>query len=89
MRACAKLFKFTLTVERDFFAFVCVFLNKLNLIRLIPAFHKSDCFIGLKLKLFKHERFLNDLLHLFFNLFKNFRGESYIGIEVIIKAVVN
>ena len=89
MRTRAKLVKFTLAEERNFFALTCVLFDKLNFINFTLAFHKLYGVFGVKLISFKRKSLFDDFFHFFFYFFEIFGGERSFNIKVIIKSVVN
>ena len=88
VRTCAKVGEFSLFVERDLFAFGDSVYKK-NFIRLTLFFHKLFGFFTGKSETLYFEIFFYYLLHFGFDFFKLFSCECYIGVEIVIKAVVN
>ena len=62
---------------------------KLNLIGFAHFFELLYCICGSKLKLFKLDIFLDDLLHFGFDLFEILGRERLFDIEIVIESVVD
>lgn len=88
MGACAEINEFALTIEADY-GILGQIVDKLDLIGLFPLLHEFDSFFSGQFKPLERMIFRNYLCHFSFNLREILGAERNIGVEIIIKAVIN
>ena len=87
MRAGTQIYEAALVIEGNLRILRQIF-NQLHLIRLTLVFHVLDCFIAGQSEPLQFMSFLDDLLHLRFQLIQVFPGKR-LCVEIIIKSIFN
>ena len=89
MRTCAEVCEIVLLIECYVFTFVGVLLCKLYLVGLVHFLKLFNGIFGRKLKAFKLNTRLNNLLHFSLDFFKVIGRKRLFYVKVVVKSVVN